>query len=99
MERKGYQILERNYRGDRCEIDIIARKGNTLIFVEVKSSSTLIPPEVRVDRTKIDHLIRAATAFMAEKSPGEGEYRFDVLAMSPADDNWRIKHLKDAFRP
>lgn len=96
---KGYEIVSRNYRGDRCEIDIIARGGNTIVFAEVKSSDSVFEPEYSVDEQKITHLARAAEAFISDNGLQGMEFRFDVLAMRKDGELWRITHITDAFRP
>ena len=95
---KGYEILDRNYYGDRCEIDLIARKGNIVIFAEVKSSATVIPPVIRVDKTKVEHLARAALAFLAENENKSLDYRFDIITLTRKGENWKVNHYEDAFR-
>ncbi|NQS96962.1 MAG: YraN family protein [candidate division Zixibacteria bacterium] len=99
LEGKGFVIIMRNYRAHRCEIDIVARKAKTLIFVEVKSSDSGIPPELMVNRRKIERLVRAANAFLAEKKIEEMDIRFDLIALRPDGGFWRINHIIDAFRP
>ena len=99
IEGKGCAILARNYRAYHCEIDIIAQKGNTLIFIEVKSSDSDIPPETMVNKRKIEHIIRAANAFLTENEIEEMDIRFDLIAMRPDGCFWRINHIIDAFRP
>ena len=94
----GYEILDRNFYGDRCEIDLIARKGNIVVFAEVKSSASTIPPEIRVDRMKVEHLVRAATAFLADHEDKNLDYRFDVIALTRKGKNWKVNHYEDAFR-
>ncbi len=98
LTNNGYEIIDRNYYGDRCEIDLIAKKGDIIVFVEVKSSASSIPPEIQVNNLKIGHLARAATAFLAEHDTENLDYRFDVIALSRKGENWKVKHYEDAFR-
>jgi len=81
--RRGYRILQRNYRHGRGEIDIVAEKQGRVHFVEVKtrSSESLGPPEERVDGAKRDHLRRTARAYLDafHAAPPAG-VQFDVVA-------------------
>jgi len=69
LKKKGYKVIERNYRCQWGEIDLIARDKGTLIFVEIKSrsSSDFGLPQDAVDRFKQAKLIQAAKAYMAEQ--------------------------------
>jgi len=96
---RDYDIIARNYRGDRCEIDIVASFGDNLVFVEVKSSNSPIHPETVVDAKKIEHLTRAANAYMTENRNEYQNIRFDLIAMRFAKGLWKINHIEDAFRP
>lgn len=98
LKNHGYEILDRNYYGDRCEIDLIARKGNIIVFVEVKSSASQIAPETQVNSVKIEHIARAATSYLAENEAENVDYRFDVIALTRKGENWKVKHYEDAFR-
>ena len=98
LKNHGYEILDRNYYGDRCEIDLIAQKGGIVTFVEVKSSASNIIPETQVNDQKIEHIARAAAAYIAEHPEQNCEYRFDVIALTRSGENWKVKHYEDAFR-
>ncbi len=69
LNRQGYRILERNYRGKTGEIDIIAEKDGTLHFVEVKTrtSEDLGEPLEAIDRRKLGHILRTAEMYLYEK--------------------------------
>ncbi|MCU0384258.1 MAG: YraN family protein [Cyclobacteriaceae bacterium] len=94
---KGYEIVERNYRHKHAEIDIIATKGNVLVFVEVKSRSSLKfgMPEDFVDDRKAKKVMEGAEAYLIEKN-WQGPIRFDVIAIHAGKQN-EIEHLEDAF--
>ena len=66
LRSKGYQLLERNWRIGRVEIDLIFRKGDTLHFIEVKTRRSLRFgwPEDHIKRKKIIRLMRAAEAYL-----------------------------------
>lgn len=77
---KGYEILEKNYRTAAGEIDIIARFGQTLVFVEVKTRSSVKcgRPSEAVDFRKRKHMAEAAEIYCIENMINE-EVRFDVI--------------------
>ena len=92
---KGAKILEANYRRPTGEIDIIARLGKTLLFVEVKrrSSTRYGRPAEAVDRTKQTHILRTAALYLQEKRLGDAPVRFDVVEIMPDG----IRHIENAF--
>lgn len=99
LERKGYTILETGWRAGRAEIDIIARKQDILVFVEVKTrrNNTFGYPEDSVGDKKEQLLFEAAGFYMREIGY-EDEIRFDIIAitMQPKQE---IRHFRDAFFP
>jgi putative endonuclease len=98
--KKGYKILETNWRAGRNEIDIIARDNDFLVIVEVKSRSndTFAEPEEAVTRDKQQALIRAANAYIFRKNINY-EARFDIISIIHNKNETRVNHLKDAFYP
>ena len=97
---KGYEILHRNWRYGRSEVDIIARIGNDWVFVEVKTRETdyFGYPEESVDKAKQKQLQKAADAYVDEH-PIEGEIRFDIVAVILNNNKQEIHHIEDAFWP
>lgn len=97
---KGYTILERNWRFSRDEIDIIARDGDWLVIVEVKTrtSAWFGEPETAVTRAKQRSLIRAAEEYILEHDY-QGETRFDVIGILFDHQHVRLNHIQDAFLP
>jgi len=93
--RKGAKILETNYRRPTGEIDIIARQGRTLLFVEVKRRSSLRygRPAEAVDRQKQAHMLRTAQLYLQEKGVVDTPVRFDVIEVLPG----QIRHIENAF--
>ena len=100
LQKKGYEILERNWRLGKEEIDIIARKKEVLVVVEVKtrSGSFFGTPEEFVNKQKQRHLIRAANAYI-EKKGIDVEIRFDVVGIIISGNNHTVNHLEDAYQP
>lgn len=96
LEREGYQILEQNYRFRKGEIDVIARDGGYLCFIEVKSrrGEQTGTPEEAVDRRKQKRISQTALYYLMDKGLSlSTPCRFDVIARGP--EGWRI--IKDAF--
>jgi len=81
---KGYRILERNYRNPAGEIDIIARRGDTLCFVEVKARQTLPAALEAVTRRSQRRIVNAARSWLASHRGYESvTWRFDIIAILP----------------
>ena len=97
---RGYRITARNVRAGGVEIDLIARRGRVVAFVEVKTrrTRTFGAPEESVDARKRARLVRGAAAWLREHPIGAAHVRFDVIAceVDPRND-WRVRHLKGAF--
>jgi putative endonuclease len=101
LTRRGLTIVDRNVRSRLGEIDLIARDGQTLVFVEVKSrrGSGGDPPEAAVTPEKQRRLARLALGYLKMKRLGDVPCRFDVVAVT-FDDQDRvseIRHLPGAF--
>ena len=92
---KGYEILIRNFRYKKSEIDIIALHNCILIFIEVKYRSNLDYgyPEAFVTAKKESMIIAGAEQFIYDKQ-WMGKIRFDIIS---ADDSKNIMHFIDAF--
>lgn len=101
LHQAGLEILESNWRHKKAEIDIIAKDGNILVFVEVKTRSTdyFGNPEDFVSLKKQLRLADAAMVYL-EKMNHDGEFRFDIVSIvkSPGGEQ-RLEHLEDAFFP
>ncbi|MDE6650344.1 MAG: YraN family protein [Muribaculaceae bacterium] len=98
---KGYTVRERNWRPStsKSEIDVIAQKDDTLIFVEVKARSDMdLDPTDAMTAEKIKNIVRGANAYLLLQE-FEFYYRFDVAAVSGNVDDYKIVYLEDAFLP
>lgn len=95
---KGYEILERNYRYGHAEVDLIVRKGNWLIFVEVKTRSgkSFGFPEEFVDWKKEENVFYVAEWYM-EKIRWEGNVRYDIVSVLGVGWEREVMHFEDAF--
>jgi len=101
LRRRKYVIVARNYRpvsGAPGEIDLIARAGNRLIFVEVKTrtSDAISFPERAVDGSKQRALIRAGREYARRANVAWSDVRFDVVAITGLKRP-KIEHFEDAF--
>ena len=101
LRRKGYRIVQRNYRCRFGEIDIIARKRNILAFVEVKLRKDRRFAEARefVTRQKQQRILASAQLYLASH-PEDLQPRFDVIEVYAPDGERgaiTVEHLEDAF--
>ena len=97
---KGYKIEATGWRRSRYELDIVAIKGETLAFVEVKASKrvTLGPPELRVGKTKQKRIAEAASEYLSLLKELPNEIRFDVIGIIwKSGRKPEINHLESAF--
>lgn len=99
LEREGWRVLERNWRTRRGELDIVARDGDWLVFVEVRTrrGARLGQPEESVDARKARRLQRLALDYVT-RAHWNGPWRIDVVALTldaaGAPERWR--HLRNA---
>ncbi len=98
LQTKGYQILTRNYRYKKSEIDLICQHRDLLVFVEVKSRTSVKfgYPESFVSVNQQKSIIRAAEEYVLENK-WKGDIRFDVVAIYFARGQECLEHFKDAF--
>ena len=97
----GYQILERNWRAGRGEVDLIATHRQDLVFIEVKLRSDR-GPSIGLDSVQEEkqaRLIRAAHRFLNTRARTRGKPRFDVICIRYGSAGWRLDHWVDAFTP
>ena len=97
---RGFTILEKNYRGKTGEIDIVAREGDTIVFVEVKARRNLAygPPQLAVTRFKQRQISRTALTWLAHHRKPNAIARFDVIAiLVPEHELPQIEHIRNAF--
>lgn len=94
----GYNIVERNFRYQKAEVDIMAIKDNILAIVEVKTRSSIDfgNPQDFVKPKQIKQLVKAVDAYVNSNGL-EVEIRFDIIAIVRANGQFKVEHLKDAF--
>lgn len=99
LERNNYQILEKNWRKSHLEIDIIGKKGNTLVIFEVKTRTYAhAEPADALSRKKEKFLINAAD-FYIQGLDWDPDVRFDLLFIGKNDGQFNLQHIEDAFNP
>ena len=104
LKKKGFRIIETNWRMGHLEVDLIAENKKDIVFVEVKARTTTFGnkmPEEYVDILKRKRIIAAANAYIKyrqiEKNP-----RFDIIGITMDPNTYEVKeltHLEDAFLP
>lgn len=96
---EGYAIVERQWRLHHYEIDIIAMKGNRIVFVEVKTrTSDHNDPLDAITPKKISRMAVMANAYMQQHETSL-EPQFDIIGITGNPDDFSIEHIKDAFFP
>jgi putative endonuclease len=93
-----YAIVERNYRFQKSEVDIIAKKEDTLAIVEVKTRSTsdFGNPQDFVKPKQIQRLVKAVDEYVTVNNL-DVEVRFDIIAITKQGNGFNIEHLENAF--
>ncbi len=96
LKKLGFKILERNFRIRGGEIDIVAKDGETYVFVEVKTRYTheFGLPEESVTPWKINFLIRASQFYLLKKKSIDQPFRLDVVSIDLSDGQ-KIEHFKN----
>jgi len=99
MRRNGYEIEERNFRFERGEIDIIAKKDGLVSFCEVKTRTTATygPGEDAVDMKKQEQIRKVAEGYLAERELDDYEFRFDVIVVEIERNETKIRLIENAF--
>ena len=101
LTRSGYAILDRNVRTRAGEIDLVAKEGKTLVFVEVKTRRELEgdPPQAGVHTRKQNRLAKLAHGYLKQKRIRQTPCRFDVVAVIINDEGGvkAIRHIPNAF--
>lgn len=100
LEKKGYEIIERNYRYGRGEIDIIAKDDDVLVFVEVKLRKNLEfgPPEAAFTAAKQKQVRRVAELYLGEHEIKDTVCRMDAVAIQMLFGKVKyINHMENAF--
>lgn len=97
LKKSGYVILEKNYRSNRNEIDIICEKRGVVVFVEVKKrlGNEYGTPIEAIGPDKVKKIMRVAEAYLCERGLlGKCNMRFDVIGIQGD----KLEHIEDVFR-
>lgn len=96
--KKGYEIVERNFRFEKAELDIIAQYNDTLAIVEVKtrSSADFGNPQDFVKPKQIKNLVKAVDEYVTVNDL-DVEVRFDIIAIVKNGKSFEVEHLENAF--
>lgn len=100
LKGQGFKIVQCNFRSVCGEIDIIARDGRTIVFVEVKcrKNHNYGPPQLAVTPFKQRQISKAALVWLSKKKLYDAEARFDVVAIVlHQNDLPEIEHIRNAF--
>lgn len=100
LQEDGYKIIERNFLCKRGEIDIIALKYEQIVFIEVKTRTSIkygLPSEA-VTKEKLKHLYRAAEYYLVTRNLyNKIDTRIDVIEVYKNKDNYKLNHLKQVI--
>jgi putative endonuclease len=99
LKRRGYRIVERNYKCPLGELDIVAKDGDAIVFVEVKSrkSEEFGDPQLAVGLEKQKKVSRISLTYLKEKHLYPCNARFDVVAIKMLPDGITIELIQNAF--
>jgi len=103
LERKGFRIIERDWRAGHRDLDIIAIDSDMLVIIEVRTrrNNVFIEPELTVDKKKMRSLSLAANAYVKTHRLDEDmPVRFDIVTVLCPDGNGcEINHIENVFNP
>ncbi|HOV99214.1 MAG TPA: YraN family protein [Bacteroidota bacterium] len=99
LQELGFEILECNYRFQHTEIDIVAKDGDDLVFVEVKTrtSARYGTPEDALTEIKEERLYAAAEGYYFEHNIDDQPCRFDFIGIEKTGSKVKINHIKNVF--
>ncbi|MBQ4519639.1 MAG: YraN family protein [Bacteroidaceae bacterium] len=100
LTKKGFYIMHRNWRCGKLELDIVARDGDEIVFVEVKTRRNTYfgYPDEAIDDRKIRRIVSAAGAYVRYYSINL-PIRYDVVSVIGMEPPFEIEHVPDAFFP
>lgn len=100
LSEKGFEIVARNWRYNKKELDLIAFDNDRFVVVEVKTRTTdgWEHPKEAITKNKIRFIVEATEAYIIQHDIKE-EVRFDVVTLIPVGNDWQIEHIVEAFYP
>jgi putative endonuclease len=101
LETRGWRVVSHRFRLGRLEVDLIARRGLQVVFVEVKTrrGKAFGSPMEAVTWQKQREIVRVARGWMDRFGRPEDIYRFDVIGVTIGPSGTSVEHVEDAFRP
>lgn len=104
LQAQGYEILHRRFRYRNGELDVVARRGNMIVFAEVKTinlkkslSAPFGDPETWLTEKKKKFLYRCAEYYLGKQDIHDADCRFDLIAVRLYADHSEINHIENAF--
>ena len=99
LEGRGFRIIDRNWRGERFELDIVAMDGDTMVFCEVKTARThrFGPAACWVTPRKVRRVSLAALDYIEAHDLAGKPFRFDVVGLDTKDGLYTVTHIPNAF--
>lgn len=99
IKRRGYTVVTKNYRSPLGEIDLVAKDGDCLVFIEIKTRKgrSVGYAKEAVDQRKMRQISKAALAYMKAHDCMDSRARFDVIAINIKGDRAEIETVTDAF--
>lgn len=99
LKRRGFRVLDRNWRHRQWELDLICRDGDTIVFVEVKTrkAGTMGIPADGLTRAKQARLVKAASQYLTRKKLWDEPCRFDLAGVVDTGDSMEVEHTENAF--
>lgn len=99
LERQGYQVIGRNVRVGRCELDLIATRGRLVVFCEVRTrrSDALLDPAETIDRGKVGRVRKAAAQWLSAQELRFDQVRFDAASVVLSGASPALRYFEDAF--
>jgi putative endonuclease len=100
LEKNDYAVRHRNWRFRHLEVDIIAVKGTEIIFIEVKTrrNDEFGDPIDAVDEKKMKNILHAADTYI-KLYQIDNPIRFDIIAVTGDENDYKVEQIKDAFYP
>ncbi len=90
----GWRILATRARTPRGEVDLVARRGKSVVFVEVKARRSEAELDIAIDRARLQRVVAAAEYLVPKYAKGASEIRIDVILVAP----WRLpRHLVNVW--
>lgn len=91
---KGWRILDMRVRTPAGEVDLVARRGNLVAFVEVKTRGTAAGLDIAIDERRLARVAAAAELLMPRYAAAEDDIRIDVILIAPGE---RPRHIENAW--